>query len=189
MMAQLKKIRYQMNFDSNSHFAVAVLMGAAFFLRIAYYLGFSRPNEAGLWLVLTGLILPVLVEAAFMVLLRGVRLNAPGVYGILGMVYCGLLLLQTFQYADVVRTVLGILAYVICGGLLLGTVGGMLSKEIVVTATFLTIVVRFFVFDLGKYIFSLRLVAFMPEAASLCGLLALALFAYGLKAPQKKAAK
>ncbi len=182
MAYQIK--HYRMEMEGRCAITAASLMGLALFLRVFYYFGLVGVNNVGaLWLIM-GLILPLALEIGFVVLLKGIRLNAPGLYGIIGAAYCLLLLIQSFQYGSVVRIVLGILAYLICGGLVFVVSGGWLSKEIGVTALFATAAIRFFVFCLGKYIFSLSLVAFLPEAAALCGICALGVLVNGLKEPR-----
>lgn len=172
---------YRMDFESRQHFAAAALMGGAFFLRAVYYFGLIRPETVGAWNLTLFLVLPMLVEVAFMVLLRGVRLNAPGIYGILGTVYCLLLILQSFQSGNVLRIVLSIIGYLVCAASLLTATGGLLSRGMASTALFLTVTVRFLAFDLSGYIFSFRIVSFIQEAAALCGLLSLCCLSLGLK--------
>lgn len=179
-MVLKKTHKYRMDFEGRPHFATAALMGGAFFLRAVYYFGFTRPEEAGAWNLLIFLILPMLLEAAFMVLLRGVKLNAPGVYGIMGAVYCLLLLLQSFQSGSIFRVLLAVLAYLICAVAFLAVMAGMLSKGVAVTALFATLGVRFLCFDLVGYIFSFRIIGFIREAAALCGILSLACLSLGL---------
>jgi uncharacterized MnhB-related membrane protein len=172
---------YRMDFESRQHFAAPALMGVAFFLRAVYYFGFTRPETVGAWNLIIFLILPMLLEAAFMVLMRGMRYNAPGMYGILGAVYCLLLMLQSFQTGSVVRIILSVIAYLVCGAALVVVTGGLLSRGVAVTALFVTLAVRFLFFDLSGYVFSFRIVGFIREAAALCGILGLGLLSLGLK--------
>ena len=185
-MVLKKTHKYRMDFEGRPHFATAALMGGAFFLRAVYYFGFTRPEEAGVWNLLVFLILPMLLEAAFMVLLRGLRLNAPGVYGIMGAAYCLLFLLQSFQSGSVLRVLLAVLAYLICAAAVLAVMSGLLSKGVAVTALFVTLGVRFLCFDLAGYIFSFRIIGFIREAAALCGMLSLACISLGLVEKTRK---
>lgn len=183
----LKKTHdYRMDFEGRHHFAAAALMGGAFFLRAVYYFGFTRPEAAGAWNLLLFLIAPMLIELSFMVLLRGVRLNAPGSYGILGAVYCLLLVLQSFRSGSVLRIILSVMAYLICAAVLLTATGGLMSKGMAVVALFVTLAVRFLFFDLSGYIFSFRVVAFIQEAAALCGICSLGCLSLGLKEKTNK---
>lgn len=185
-MVRKKTHHYRMDFEGRRHFATAALMGCAFFLRAVYYFGFTRPETVGAWNLIIFLILPMLLEAAFMVLMRGVRYNAPGVYGIMGAAYCLLLLLQGFQSGTVVRIILSIIAYLACGVAVIAVTGGLLSRGVAVTALFLTLAVRFLFFDLSGYVFSFRVIAFIQEAAALCGILGLGMLCLGLKEKSSK---
>lgn len=187
-MAKIKLHKFHMDLEGKYHVGTAALMGAAFFLRAAYYFGFTRPESAGVWNLLTFLILPMLLETAFMVMLRGIHLDLPGVYGIMGAVYCLLLILQSFQLGSVLRIVLAIFGFVICGGALVGVGWGVLSKSLGVTALLVTFGVRLLAFDL-RLLLRLRLIALIREAAGLCGILALAMLCAGLVEKSKKVKK
>lgn len=180
-MVRKKTHNYRMDFEGGLHFATAALMGVAFFLRAVYYFGFTRPEAVGAWNLIIFLILPMLLEGAFMVLMRGVRYNAPGGYGLLGAGYCLLLMIQSFQSGSIVRVILSVIAYLICGAALVAATGGLLSREVAATALFVTLAVRFLFFDLSGYIFSFRIVGFIQEAAALCGILSLGCLSLGLK--------
>ena len=184
-MSKIKLHKYHMDLEGKFHVGAAALMGASFFLRAAYYFGFTRPEDAGVWSLLVFLIFPMLLEAAFMVMLRGVSLDLPGVYGIMGAVYCALMILQSFQLGGILRVLLAIVGFVICGGALVGVGWGVLSKSLGVTALLVTFFVRLLAFDLG-YLLRLRLVAFIREAAGLCAVLALAFLCAGLVERKRK---
>lgn len=185
-MARKMTYKYRMDLDGKQHMAAAALMGGAFFLRAAYYFGFTRPEEAGVWNLLIFLILPMLLEGAFMVMLRGLRLNMPGTYGIMGAAYCVLLLLQSFQAGGLLRIILAVPAYLICAAALVGVGWGLLSKSLTVAVLLVTFAVRFLVFDLSGFVFSLRVIAFIREAAALCGILSLVCLALGLREKKQK---
>lgn len=185
-MARKLTYKYHMDYGGKQHIAAPALMGAAFFLRAAYYFGFTRPEEAGVWSLLTFLILPMLLEAGFMIMIRAIRLDLPNIYGIMGAVYSVLMVLQCFQSGSVLRVILGSVAYLCCAAVLVGVGWGLLSKSLAGAVLLVTFAVRLLVFDLGTYVFSLRLVPFIREAAGLCGILALALLVMGLKDKKRK---
>ena len=187
-MAKIKLHKYHMDPDGKYHVGAAALMGASFFLRVAYYFGFTRPENAGVWTLLVFLIFPMVLEAAFMSMLRGIKLDLPGVYGIMGAAYCLLMILQSFQLGSVLRVILAIVGFVICGGALVGVGWGVLSKSLGVTTLLLTFSVRLLAFDLGLLL-RLRLIALIREAAGLCAILALALFCAGLCEKTRKVKK
>lgn len=178
-MAKIKIHKYRMDADGKFHMATTSLMGLSFFLRAAYYFGFTRPENAGFFELLMVLILPMLMEIGFMVMIRGLKLNLPGIYGIMGAVLCALLLMQSFIVGGILRIILAIIGYLACGAALVGVGWGLLSKSLGVTVLAVTFAVRLLAFDL-RYLFSLRLVAFMRETAGLCVILALAFFCAGL---------
>lgn len=173
--------RYHMDFEGKGLATASVLMGFAFFLRVVYYFGFTSTETVGISELVLFLILPLVLEAGLIALLRGVRLNMSLVYGILGAVYCAVLIAQSLQYGSILRMVLGIIAYVLCGGLLVVVSLGLLSKGIAVMMCVITAVVRLAVFDLKPYLLELNLVAFLPEAAAICVIFALGYMAMGLK--------
>jgi hypothetical protein len=74
----------------------------------------------------------------------------------------------------------------VCGAAVIAVTAGLLSKGVAVTALFLTLAVRFLFFDLSGYILSFRIVAFIREAAALCGILGLGLLCLGLKEKTSK---
>lgn len=172
---------YHMDFEGKWLGSAAVLMGIAFFLRVVYYFGFMPIQTVGIGELILFLILPLVLETGFIVLLHGVRLNMPLVYGVMGALYCGLLIAQSLQYGDILRMVLDIIAYLLCGGLLVVVSLGLLSKGIAVLASLATAAVRLMVFDLKPYLLELELVAFLPEAAAICAIVALGYLAMGMK--------
>ena len=187
-MAKIHIHKYQMDPDGKYHLGTTAMMGASLFLRAAYYFGFTRPENTGAFEMIMFLILPMVLELAFMVMIRGVKLNLPGVYGIMGAVFCMLLAIQGIMMGGVLRIILSILAYLVCGAAMVGVGWGLLSKSLGVTALILTFVVRLLAFDL-KLLTGLRLVAFMQEAAGLCVILALAFLCGGLCEKTKKVKK
>lgn len=178
--------RYHMDPDSRAHIASSAFMGGAFFLRVAYYFGFTRPESAGFWNLLIFLILPALLECGYMVMVRGLRLDLPGVYGIMGAIYFILMLLQSFQVGSVLRIILSIPAYLCCAAAIVGTGWGMLSKSLVNAVLVLTFVVRVLAFDLTGYILRFRVIPFIREAAALCGIIGMICFITGLKDKKHK---
>jgi hypothetical protein len=154
-------------------------MGLSFFLRVAYYFGFTRLEQTGGFELAMLMIVPMVLEIGFMVMIRGLKLNLPGIYGIMGAVFCAILIVQSFCVGGVLRIVLSFIGYLACGAALVGVGWGLLSKSLGVCVLGLTFVVRLLAFDL-KYLLKLRLIVFMREAAGLCVILALAFLCAGL---------
>lgn len=183
MAYQMK--RYRMDFESKGISSASIFLGVALFLRFVYYFGFGYFFEVGVGQVLIGLILPCLVELGAITLLRAVRLNAPGIFGIFGALACLLLAIQSFQYGSVLRIILALLAYLVCGGLFFSCFAGWLSKEIGTFMLTLTAVVRILFFDLPGMLGNFRPVAVLPELAGLCVVLGLCCMSVCIKHPKK----
>ena len=180
-MAKAMTYRYRMDCDGKYHVYSTALMGCAFFLRLAYYFGFTRPETAGVWSLIVFLILPALLEVGYMVMVRGLKLDLLRVYGVMGAAICFLMMLQAFTAGGVLRIILSIPAYLLCGGAVLGVCWGYLQKSLGVTVLAVTFAVRLLTFDLFEYILKLRLIPFIREAAGLCAILALLFLCVGLQ--------
>lgn len=184
MAYQIK--RYRMDFDGKGISAAGIFLGAALLFRIVYYFGFMRFFDAGVAEILFWLVLPGLLELGAIALLRAVRFNAPGVYGIFGAVECFLLVVMCFGYGSILRTILGILAYLACGGLIFTCSAGWLSKEIASFMFVLTCTVRILAFELPGLIRNFRHPEVLLSLAGMCVLLGLASLTFAIKLPQKK---
>lgn len=171
-------VRFRIYFDGKGAGSAAVLMGAALFLRILYYMGFGKFADCGAGTLILDLILPVLFFGGVAVLLKGVRLGIVRVYGILAGVYCVLMILWSFDVHRIGYSVLAIVWYLAVLAAIFGTVEGYISNRLVLQMAFLLpALYRFFLFDLAGYITHLKIVDFMPEASNLCGLLGWSCFA------------
>lgn len=185
-MAQMDLKRYRMDMDGKSMRACLACLGLSFFLRALYYFGCVRIETVGFWELLTWMILPMLLEGAFIVLLRVMRLDAPGIYAILAAAFGLVLILQSFGYGSLLRTILGILAYLGCSVLILGVAGGFLSKQIAVAAYLVTALVRFFGFEMVQFVFKLRVIAFIKEVTGLLVLVAMTYLAASFRQTERK---
>ncbi|MBE6924006.1 MAG: hypothetical protein E7466_02035 [Ruminococcaceae bacterium] len=185
-MAQLNFKRYRMDLDGKSLNVGLAALGLSFFLRALYYFGCVRIENVGFMELLLWMILPMLLEGALIVLLRVLRLDAPGLYAILAAAFGLVLMLQLIGYGSVLRLVLGILTYLSCGVLILGVAGGFLSKQIAVAAYLVTALVRFFCFEMVQFVFQLRVIAFVKEITGLLVVIGLMYLAAGFKRMQSK---
>ena len=141
--------RYQMDFESPWVHASAVCVGVAMFLRVFCFLGlqYMEDPEALLWAVW----LPVGVGLVYTVLLKGIRLNAPGIYGLIGILMCLCLLQGVFATGNLVRIVLGVLGYILCCGIMIICVDGHLPGRLPATVCFgILLGCRVLIFDLGR---------------------------------------
>ena len=181
-----KRLFCSMNMGGKHMGKVPVLMGLAFYLQIVYYFGFTRMEQMGLGSMILMLILPALLELGFVVMMRGIRFNNPMVYGAMGMVYCLILMIQSFTCGSVLRIVLSCVIYLACMGLIAVAVLKILNKWFAVGALLTAAAVQFFVFDLVPYVIKFKVIKMIPKAATICGLIALAIMFYYLEIRAKR---
>ena len=159
--------RFQMNFSGQWITACAALMGISFFLRIVYYFGLTNLSDIGIGEIVLEMVMGILICGLFLFLLSAVRLNAPGLYGILGAGYCLVLIVGLFLNGGWVHILLGTVWYLLAAPVLLATVGGYLPGKLLSAAMFAVAwIVRFYCFDLGQ----LGLFAWVLEMSTLCAI-------------------
>lgn len=157
-------LRYQIDFSGKWVQPSALLMGLAFFLRLVYYLCLVSLHDCGIGEIIFSMLLPLLLTCGFIVLLRVVKLNAPGVYGIIGAGLCLLLLINSFWYDDPLRMALSILVYLAAGLVLLATAGGYLPGKLLSSVLFvLPLACRLLFYSIGN----LAIIQWFLEASTL----------------------
>lgn len=175
--------QYKMDFEGRGVQWSAVCMGVAIFLSALYYLGIRNMKDVGGLELLVCLWLPVIAGVAYLVLLRIVRFNAPGVYAIFGAAFCAILILSSFVSGSALRMIIGIPAYLICGAALLIVVGGYFPARLPAVLLFgIAIGLRVILFDLGR----LSITQWIEEGAQLFMLAAFMFLPLGLKSINKK---
>lgn len=174
---------YQMDMTGKWARFCGVMMSASFFLRIVYYFGLKNLRDIPGSEIFATMILGLLLCAGFVVVLNYLRLNAPGIYGILGAAHCVLLIIGNFSSGSVLRIVLSIIWYVLCALVLLATIAGYLPGRLLSAGMlFMAAFVRLLAYDLGK----ISLIRWVTEAAVLCAILALAAIPMALKPIKSK---
>ncbi|MGN0998277.1 MAG: hypothetical protein ACI4PO_01835 [Faecousia sp.] len=149
-MQLTKYFDFRMNFKRSWTSASGALMGVALFSKMVYYFGLTDIGQCGFFEILFSMALPVLLCACYIILLRFVKLNAPGIFAILGAVLYFLVMVDNIHSGGVLRVVLSLAAYLTAIFLLIATVAGYLPDKIFVLAIgFLIPVFRFFLYDLG----------------------------------------
>lgn len=133
--------KYQMDFDSKAIWFSGIGMGMPIFLLAVYYLFLQEIGQVPLGKQILYLWSPIVLSFAYLVLLRIVRWNAPGVFAIVGAAMCLLLMIQLFFTGNALRIVLGIVAYLAGGGLLILCAGGYLPGRMVASLPFLAVLV------------------------------------------------
>ncbi len=139
--------RYRMDFSGQWLNAFCLLCGLSFFLRVGYYFMFVNPTLCSAMEVLFSMILPMLLCVASLVVLKFIRLDAPGVIGIIGAAMCLCLMIGTFFSGNALRIVFAVIFYLAAGGLLVLTVGGFVpTRQFSVIAFGLILLVRILFF-------------------------------------------
>ena len=176
---QLKQYtRYHVNFYSKWTAACGALMGLSFFLRIVYYFGLMNLRDVGIIELLTSAIIGIILCGGAVICLNGLRLDAPGLYGLMGALQCFLLIILSFTTGSPVRIILAIIWYVLAALVFLATVGGYLPGRLLAGLMFaIPFFVRLFFFDIGR----IGLIKWFQELAVLSVLVALGCLAMGLK--------
>ncbi len=175
---ELKRIvRYRLDFDRKWLTASGALMGIALFLQVLHYFAVVSISQVTTPTLVRNLILPLILEAAWFLLLRGFRLNAPGVYGILGSLFAALMIIQTFANGSVFSGLIALVSLVLCAVALLAITGGYLRFRFVGVVVLLgSIVLRLLFGGLEQKLL---------EAALLCDMAAILLFFGGLEVSEK----
>lgn len=180
--------RYKVNFESQWICASVALMGTAFFAQALYFFALTRLEETPVSKLIIFLILPTLLEILWFVLLRTVKLNASGIFGILASVFCILLTVQVFFIGGVLQMVLAVIAYLLASALTLMITGGFFPYKYLGMACFaLIFCVRFLGFDMARYIHAGDWIGFVQEIPALCILAAISCFFGGITGIRKRA--
>lgn len=175
--------RYQMEMNGKWARFCGVMMSVSFFLRIVYYFGLKNLRDIPGSEIFATMILGLLLCAGFVVVLNYLRLNAPGIYGILGAAHCLLLIIGNFSSGSGMRIVLSIIWYLLCALVLLATIAGYLPGRLLSAGMFfMAALVRLLAYDLGK----IGLLRCVTEAAVLCAILGIAAIPLALKPIKNK---
>lgn len=176
--------RYQIDFSGKMVIATCAFLGMSLFLRILHYFflgAFSVCSTAELIFLI---ILPAFAVIVYIVLMRCIRWNAPGVYGIIGCVFCLLLMGWNFASGNTFRIVLSVIWYLLSALMLLAVSGGFFPARILASSCFLfALLARILFFDAGEP----SLQEWIPEASDLCILLSQLCFPLTLKTTRHKA--
>lgn len=164
-MASRQYKRIELDFSGKWIKASVSCMAASLFFRFVYYFGFLNLADCGFGEVLFSVLLPLLLSIGFVVLVHFLHWNAPGTYGIIGAVFCLLMIIWSFSTGSFLRIVLSAAWYAIAAGVLLACTGGSLqSRGLCVMKFGAPIIVRFFLFDIGR----LGIMQWALEGSVLC---------------------
>ena len=176
-MKRKNPFRLWMDFDGPWLNLSAALMGVAFFLRAVYYCGVRGLGD-DLGTLLLMMAIPMILEAAFAVVIRLVQPNVPLVFGILSSLCCILLLIQCFFSGDFLQILFGVIAYPVCIIAMMAFLFGLLrSRGLIFVVYAATFAVRFILFDFSDFQ--------LPEVAALCAVLGMTMIPLGMKVIKK----
>ena len=176
-MARRKTKRFWIDLGSEQVSNMACVMGVALFLRIAYFFGFTRLESAGFMHITFGLVLPLILEAGFLVLIKGVRFRNTELYGLLGAGICLMLFFQCFRYESVLRMALGFSACLGCGATMIAMLRGLVDQRTVKWIFIGVAVGRLVLFNIVQNLLGLHLITLIFEVSAMFDLVALGLFA------------
>lgn len=143
--------RYLVDFESKWVQACSVLMGLSFFSCLVYYFAIVSIRDTGAFQLIFALMTGVLLCGAFVVCLACLRLNAPGLYAIIGALQCFCILVLSFESGDILRIILSVVWYAFAAVVLLATAGGYLPGRLFAAAVFcLPIIVRVLFYGIGQ---------------------------------------
>ncbi len=178
--------RYQMDFTSRYVRWSGLCMAASLFLLIVYYLGIENLEDYSLGAELVKLWIPLILGAAYLVLLQMLRWNAPGLYAVLTALFCLMMFFGVFTSDSVARIVLGVLAYPICGFMMIAAVAGYLPGLLPATICFGVLIAGRVLFDMGQ----VSGAAWVDTLSAFCQLLSLMFLPMGMKrVPLRETAK
>lgn len=174
--------RYQIDFTSKWVAAAPIMMGLAFFLNLLYYLAITTARDVFVIELIAAVIFGIILTAAYVICVTCLRLNAPGLYAIMGAVQCLMLLILGCTSGGAFRIVISILWYALAALVLLATTGGYLPGRLLAALMFfIPAGFRLLFFDLGR----LSIFEWVKEIPVLLILAGLGSLAMGLKPVNK----
>lgn len=116
--------RYWINHEIKWITASGVMMGIALFTQALYYFAFTPLQTVSNGELILKAMIPMVLEALWCVLLRVVRLKPAFTFGVLGAVFCVLLVVQAIVFGSFLQILLSIIMYPIAALLLVFIVCG-----------------------------------------------------------------
>lgn len=182
---QLKQmVRYRLKEGSAALTASAFFAGLSIFCIALYYIVLGDIGALGAGKLILDVILPLIWLVAFVVLLKGVGLNIPFVYGCMGFLWC---LFMALWGGGILGLVLGWIVYLLCGAALVATTMGLFPGQYIMAAIFGALVlIQIFWRDIGDFIIPLKLKDYLPLLAHISGVAALSGLCFGLEGKEVK---
>ncbi len=160
----------------------AAWMGLSFFLRMVYYFGFMNLNDIPGFEIAFSVVLPIAVSVVFILMLKLPKLSHP-------LAAAGLALAFAVNYffaerMNVGGVLSGILVLAMAGLILAAVLGYIPERKWLLWAGMAVLGVRVLFVDLFGYVLplsKLKLIAYIPKAANLFGVLAISCLCAALK--------
>lgn len=174
--------RYQIDFSSKWVSAAPIMMGLAFFMNLLYYLAITTARDVFVIELIAAVIFGIVLTAAYVICITCLRLNAPGLYALMGAVQCLMLLILGWMGGGAFRIIISILWYSLAGLILLATTNGYLPGRLLAALMFFVPAgFRLLFFDLGQ----LSIFGWVKEIPVLLILAGMGSLAMGLKQVSK----
>ena len=116
--------RYCMDFTCKAANVSAMCIGASLFALCFYFFLLRTIATIGAAEAILSLALPIVLMVAYISLMRFVKVNAPGMFALLGAAFCVILIFGTFASGNMLRVLLGCIWYLLCAVVLIATAGG-----------------------------------------------------------------
>ena len=153
----------------------AAWMGLSFFLRMVYYFGFVNLNDVPGGEIAFSVVLPLAISVAFILMLKLKKLNHPRAGAGRGMAYAvNYFLTEQMNFGGVVS---GILVLALAGMILTAVLGYIPQRKWLLWTAVGVLGFRVLFVDVIGYILpltELKLIAYIPRASNLFGVVAFA---------------
>lgn len=180
-----QSVRCQMQMDSRWIQISVIFMGLSVFLRAVYYLGLTNFQDLNGFQLITQLIVPVVVAAIYLILIKGLNLNSPILLGVLSGLYAidYLLSMEKSEMVSAVLLAVNVAAF-------LAAVFGFLSDtKLVVLFGILSMAYRVIAVDLIGYILPLgewRIISYIPLLSNMFAVLAIGFLSPALQLTHRR---
>ncbi len=175
-------VRYRMKLGSGWLTASLACAGFAVFCIALYYFALTDIAAVKTGELVLQVILPMLWLVAYMVVLKGVQLNIPLVYGGMGALYCILMIIWGFQQPTILGAAGGTVFYLLAAAALVATTMGLIpGKYFLATAFGAVVLMQLFWHDLDVYVLPLAFKAYLPSLFKVSGVAALSFLCFGME--------
>lgn len=180
----LVRARYQMRFDSKwisySGFFTALVV----FLLCVYFLGIQNAAERKAGEIILYMWLPVIVFTGYGILMQGIKLDAPPVYGIFGAAHCVYMIVYSLS-DGVGSSILAVIWYIVAAIVIIAVTFGIVPGKLFVVLVFFVPFIYRLLYVAVPMFQAERYLELIPEAAILSSLSAFAVLGFALCQKEK----